>query len=37
MTYQLLGGAAITVGLIGTWLAAHSRRDWLVCIASTIL
>jgi hypothetical protein len=37
MTYQLLGCAAIIVGLIGTWLAAGSRRGWLVCIASIIL
>jgi hypothetical protein len=34
MTYQLLGGAATIVGLIGTWFAARSRRGWLVCIAS---
>ena len=34
MTYQLLGGAAIVVGLIGTWLAARSRSGCSSGLAS---
>ena len=36
-TYQLLGAAAIVVGLVGTWLAARHRGGWLICVLSTTL
>jgi hypothetical protein len=36
-TFQLIGGVAIVVGLLGTWLAARHATGWLVCIGSTVL
>ena len=35
VTFQVLGGVAIVVGLLGTWLAARRRSGWLLCIASS--
>ena len=35
--YQLLGAAAIAVGLLGTWLAARNRAGWLVCVLSSTM
>lgn len=35
--FQLVGGIAIVLGLLGTWLAARHTTGWLVCIASTVL
>src|SRR6478609_3121959 len=35
--YQLLGAAAIGVGLAGTWLAARNRVGWLVCVLSSVM
>jgi hypothetical protein len=34
---QLLGAAAIVIGLVGTWLAGRQRVGWLVCIVSSML
>ena len=35
--FQLLGALAIVLGLLGTWLAGHSRVGWVVCIVSSAL
>src|SRR5206468_1644186 len=37
MTFQLVGGSAILLGLYGTWLAAQRRAGWLICVASSAL
>ena len=37
VTFQVLGGVAIVVGLLGTWLAARKRSGWLLCIVSASL
>jgi hypothetical protein len=37
MTFQLIGGSAILLGLYGTWLAAQRRVGWLICVASSAL
>jgi hypothetical protein len=34
---QLIGGVAIALGLLGTWLAGQRRTGWLVCIVSSTL
>ena len=33
---QLLGVAAIALGLLGTWVAARRRVGWVLCIASAV-
>jgi hypothetical protein len=35
--YQAIGGVAILVSLIGTWIAGRHKVGWLLCVISSAM